>query len=389
MNLHEYQSKEILRLYGVAVPQGGMAETPEQARQWMENLGRDVVLKAQIHAGGRGKAGGVRFATTPQQAEEEARSLLGSRIATPQTGAAGLPVHRLLVEETVAIDKEFYLSFTLDREAGCYCLVASAAGGVDIEETAAKTPERIWRRRIDPCLGLRPFQARRVALGLGLRGESCEEAVTLMGNLYRLFLDRDCSQLEINPLVITGDGQLLAMDVKINLDDNALFRHPQQQALFDESQLDPLEVQARRYDIAYIKMSGTIGCLVNGAGLAMATLDMLQACGGQPANFLDIGGGASREKIAEAFRILLQDQDVKGVFVNIFGGIMRCDLVAQGIVDVVGAACPWPIVVRMAGARVAEGKALLAAAGLKVTCADGLEEGASRMVALLCPPVVE
>ncbi len=389
MNLHEYQSKEILSLHGVAVPQGGVAETPEQARQWWEKLGCDVVLKAQIHAGGRGKAGGIRIATTPQKVEDAARDLLGSRIATPQTGAGGLPVHRLLVEEKVAIERQFYLSLTLDRDAGCYCLVASATGGIDIEKTAAKTPERIWRQRIDPCLGLRPFQARQAALFLGLRGQFCEEAVILMGNLYHLFLEQDCFQLEINPLVLTRGGRLLVLDAKINLDDNALFRHPRRQALFDESQLDPLEVQARRCDIAYIKMSGTIGCLVNGAGLAMATLDMLQECGGQPANFLDVGGGASREKIAEAFRILLQDQDVKGVFVNIFGGIMHCDLVAQGIVDAVGVDCPWPIVVRMAGARVAEGKALLAASGLKVICSDGLEEGVSRMVTLLSLPVSE
>lgn len=384
MNLHEYQAKELFGSYGVPVPQGGVARSAAEAECLAAELGGHCVVKAQIYAGGRGKAGGVRLAKGAAEAAEIAATLLGSTLVTPQTGPAGLPVTQLLVEEAVAIDREFYLSITLDRDAARYCLIVSAAGGVDIEETASQAPEQIHRQLIDPCLGLRSFQARRLARTLGLQGALCEAAVELMLNLYRLFLDLDCSLLEINPLVITGAGQLLAMDAKINLDDNALFRHPQEQALLDHSQLDPLEVQAGRFDIAYIKMSGNIGCLVNGAGLAMATLDVLQECGGQPANFLDVGGGASREKIAEAFRIILQDRQVQGVLVNIFGGIMRCDIVAQGIIDAAAEqACDFPIVVRMAGARVEAGKALLAASGLRVSCVDGLGEGAARIVEVL------
>ncbi len=384
MNLHEYQAKELFRSYGVPVPRGGLACSAAEAERLAVELGGHCVVKAQVYAGGRGKVGGVRLARDSAAAAEIAATLLGSTLVTPQTGPAGLPVTRLLVEEAVAIDREFYLSITLDRHAARYCLIASAAGGVDIEETASLAPEQIHRQLIDPCLGLRSFQARRLARALGLRGTVCEAAVELMLNLYRLFLDMDCSLLEINPLVVTGAGQLLAMDAKMNLDDNALFRHPQEQALLDHCQLDPLEVQAGRFDIAYIKMSGNIGCLVNGAGLAMATLDVLQECGGQPANFLDVGGGASREKIAEAFRILLQDRQVEGVFVNIFGGIMRCDIVAQGIIDAAAEqACDFPIVVRMAGARVEAGKALLASSGLRVRCVDGLGEGAARIVELL------
>ncbi|OEU53362.1 MAG: succinate--CoA ligase subunit beta [Desulfuromonadales bacterium C00003096] len=384
MNLHEYQAKELFRAYGIAVPRGSVAESAKEAQRLAAELGGSCVLKAQVYAGGRGKAGGVQLAKTPAEAGELAAGLIGTVLITPQTGPGGLPVSQLLVEEAVAIEREFYLSLTLDRAAARFCLIASAAGGVNIEETASRAPEQIHRQLIDPCLGLRSFQARRLALALGLRGAICENAVELILNLYRLFLDKDCSQVEINPLVTTVEGQLLAMDAKINLDDNALFRHPQEQALLDHSQLDLLEVQAGRFDIAYIKMSGRIGCLVNGAGLAMATLDVLQERGGQPANFLDVGGGASREKIAEAFRIILQDREVEGVFVNIFGGIMRCDIVAQGVIDAAEAAsCRLPIVVRMAGAQVDAGKALLAASGLNVTCVDGLGEGATRIVEVL------
>jgi succinyl-CoA synthetase beta subunit len=284
-------------------------------------------------------------------------------------------------EKAVAIDREYYLSITLDRAAGRYCLIASAAGGVDIEETASRSPEKIYRHLIDPLIGLRSFQARRIALALGLHGRLAERCVQLMLALYRCFVEKDCSLVEINPLVATTDGRLLAMDAKINLDDNALFRHPEEHQLLDHSQLDPLEVRAGRFDIAYIKMDGNIGCLVNGAGLAMATLDMLQECGGQPANFLDVGGGASREKIAEAFRIILQDREVEGVFVNIFGGIMRCDIVAQGVIDAAREGNrTLPIVVRMAGSRVDDGKRLLLDSGLNVTCVDSLGEGAAHIV---------
>jgi succinyl-CoA synthetase beta subunit len=381
MNIHEYQAKQLFSSYGIPVPPGDVAGSAEEAGQLAACFGGRCALKAQIYAGGRGKGGGVRLVETPEEARTAAGQLLGRLLVTPQTGPEGLPVHRVLVEKAVAIDREYYLSITLDRAAGRYCLIASAAGGVDIEETASRSPEKIYRHLIDPLIGLRSFQARRIALALGLHGRLAERCVQLMLALYRCFVEKDCSLVEINPLVATTDGRLLAMDAKINLDDNALFRHPEEHQLLDHSQLDPLEVRAGRFDIAYIKMDGNIGCLVNGAGLAMATLDMLQECGGQPANFLDVGGGASREKIAEAFRIILQDREVEGVFVNIFGGIMRCDIVAQGVIDAAREGNrTLPIVVRMAGSRVDDGKRLLLDSGLNVTCVDSLGEGAAHIV---------
>jgi succinyl-CoA synthetase beta subunit len=381
MNIHEYQAKQLFSRYGIPVPAGDVAQSAEEAELLAGRLGGRCAVKAQVYAGGRGKGGGVRLVETPEEARAVAEQLLGRVLVTPQTGPQGLPVQRLLVEKAVAIEGEYYLSITLDRAAARYCLIASAAGGVDIEETASRSPEKIHRQVIDPFVGLRPFQARRIALALGLRGALGESCVRLMLALYRCFVEKDCSLVEVNPLVTTADGQLLAMDAKVNLDDNALFRHPEEQGLLDHSQLDPLEVRAGRFDIAYIKMDGNIGCLVNGAGLAMATLDMLQECGGQPANFLDVGGGASREKIAEAFRIILQDRAVEGVFVNIFGGIMRCDIVAQGIIDAAGEDNGnLPIVVRMAGSQVDDGKRLLLTSGLNVSCVDSLGEGAARIV---------
>jgi succinyl-CoA synthetase beta subunit len=381
MNIHEYQAKQLFNSYGIPIPAGDVAGTAEEAERLAMRFGGRCALKAQIYAGGRGKGGGVRLVETPEDARAVAGQLLGRPLVTPQTGPGGLPVRRLLVEKAVAIDREYYLSITLDRAAGRYCLIASAAGGVDIEETASRSPEKVHRLLIDPFVGLRSFQARRMALALGLDGQLAESCVHLMLALYRCFVEKDCSLVEINPLVTTSEGRLLAMDAKINLDDNALFRHPDEHQLLDHSQLDPLEVRAGRYDIAYIKMDGNIGCLVNGAGLAMATLDMLQECGGCPANFLDVGGGASREKIAEAFRIILQDREVEGVFVNIFGGIMRCDIVAQGVIDAAGEEnCNLPIVVRMAGSRVDDGKRLLLDSGLNVICVDSLGEGAARIV---------
>jgi succinyl-CoA synthetase beta subunit len=293
-------------------------------------------------------------------------------------------VRRILVEEAVEIAREFYLSITLDRVTSRYCLIASAEGGVEIEEVAQKSPEKIHVLNIDPLTGLRSYQARKIALALGLTGSLCEDCVALILSLYRACLEKDCSLVEVNPLVVTKAGWLMAMDAKISFDDNAIFRHREYQDMVDYSQLDALEITASKYDLAYIKLDGTIGCLVNGAGLAMATLDVLNECGGKPANFLDVGGGASREKVAEAFKIILQDPDVKGVFVNIFGGIMRCDVIAQGVIEAANEVhCPLPIVVRMDGSQVEEGKKLLMASGLNVQCADNLGDGAQRIVKML------
>jgi succinyl-CoA synthetase beta subunit len=384
MNIHEYQAKEILSAYDIPVPRGRVALTADQVERAAKMMGGHCVVKAQIYAGGRGKAGGVQLVHHPEHAQEVAKELFGKRLVTPQTGPEGLKVRRILVEETVGIAREFYLSITLDRENSRYCLIASAEGGVNIEETASKSPEKILRQSIDPFTGLRSYQARRVALGLGLKGSLCEDCVQLILNLYRLLLEKDCSLVEINPLVVTKAGWLLAMDAKINFDDNAVFRHWEYHDLQDYSQLDPLEISAGKFDLSYIKLSGNIGCMVNGAGLAMATLDVLSENGGEPANFLDVGGGATREKVAEAFKIILQDRDVRGVFVNIFGGIMRCDVIAHGIIEAASEVhCTLPIVVRMDGSQVEEGKQLLLDSGLNVQCVDQLGAGAAAIVQMV------
>jgi len=384
MNIHEYQAKEILSSYSIPVPRGRVALTSDQVERAAKEMGGRCVIKAQIYAGGRGKAGGVKLVHHPEQAQDYGKELFGKRLVTPQTGPEGLKVRRILVEEAVEIAREFYLSITLDRATSRYCLIASAEGGVDIEEVAQKSPEKIHVLTIDPYTGLRPYQARKIALALGLTGSLCEDCVELMLNLYKVVLDKDCSLVEINPLVVTRAGWLMAMDAKINFDDNAIFRHREYPDMMDYSQLDTLEINAGKYDLSYIKLSGNIGCMVNGAGLAMATLDVLKEFGGEPANFLDVGGGATREKVAEAFRIILEDSDVKGVFVNIFGGIMRCDVIAQGIIEAASEVhCTLPIVVRMDGSKVQEGKQLLVDSGLNVQSADSLGEGAERIVKML------
>jgi len=384
MNIHEYQAKEILSSYGIPVPRGRVALTADQVERAAKEMGGRCVVKAQIYAGGRGKAGGVKLVHHPEQAQELGKELFGKRLVTPQTGTEGLKVRRILVEEAVEISREFYLSITLDRATSRYCLIASAEGGVDIEEVARTAPEKIHILNIDPFTGLRPFQARKTALALGLAGTVCEDCVELILNLYRCVLEKDCFLIEINPLVVTRAGWLMAMDAKINFDDNAMFRHREYPDMLDYSQLDPLEITAGKYDLAYIKLSGNVGCMVNGAGLAMATLDVLQEFGAEPANFLDVGGGATREKVAEAFKIILQDGDVKGVFVNIFGGIMRCDVIAQGIIEAAAEVhCTLPIVVRMDGSMVAEGKELLRESGLNVQVGETLGDGAARIVAML------
>ena len=384
MNIHEYQAKEILNAFGIPIPRGRVALTSDQVERASKEFGGRCVVKAQIYAGGRGKAGGVKLVHHPEQAQDYGKDLFGRRLVTPQTGPEGLKVRRILVEEAVEIAREFYLSITLDRGSSRYCLIASAEGGVEIEEVAQKTPEKIHKLFIDPFTGLRPFQARKIALALGLTGTLCEDCVELMLNLYRVCLEKDCALVEINPLVVTKAGWLMAMDAKITFDDNAIFRHREYPDMMDYSQLDTLEINAGKYDLSYIKLAGNIGCMVNGAGLAMATLDVLKECGGEPANFLDVGGGATREKVAEAFKIILEDGDVKGVFVNIFGGIMRCDVIAQGIIEAASEVhCTLPIVVLMDGSQVEEGKLLLAESGLNVQTADNLGDGAARIVKML------
>jgi succinyl-CoA synthetase beta subunit len=384
MNIHEYQAKEILSAFDIPVPRGRVALTADQVERAAKMMGGRCVVKAQIYAGGRGKAGGVQLVHHPEQAHDLAKELFAKSLVTPQTGPAGLKVRRILVEEAVEISREFYLSITLDRQTSRYCVIASAEGGVNIEETAARSPEKIQMLTIDPFMGLRAYQARKIALGLGLKGTLAEDCVQLILNLYRCCLEKDCFLVEINPLVVTKAGWLLAMDAKISFDDNAIFRHWEYHDLMDYSQLDPLEISAGKFDLSYIKLDGTIGCMVNGAGLAMATLDVLSEFGGKPANFLDVGGGATREKVAEAFKIILQDKDVRGVFVNIFGGIMRCDVIAQGIIEAAGEVhCTLPIVVRMDGSQVEEGKKLLLDSGLNVKTADGLGEGAECIVKMV------
>jgi len=384
MNIHEYQAKEILNSFGIPIPRSRVALTADQVERAAKEMGGHCVVKAQIYAGGRGKAGGVKVVHHPEQANDVAKELFGKKLVTVQTGPEGLKVRRILVEEAVEIAREFYVSITLDRQTSRYCLIASAEGGVEIEEVARKSPEKIYMLNIDPFTGLRPYQARKIALALGLTGVVCEDCVELLLNLYKCCVEKDCFLVEINPLVVTKAGWLLAMDGKMTFDDNAVYRHREYPDMMDYSQLDTLEINAGKYDLAYIKLTGSIGCMVNGAGLAMATLDVLKEFGGEPANFLDVGGGATREKVAEAFKIILEDDDVKAVFVNIFGGIMRCDVIAQGIIEAASEVhCALPIVVRMDGSNVEEGKQLLLESGLNVQVGETLGDGARKIVKML------
>ena len=382
MNIHEHQAKELLRRYGVPVPAGEVAFTVEEAVAAAERLGFPCVVKAQIHAGGRGKAGGVKLVRDAAAAQAAAKDLLGKTLVTPQTGPTGRVVRRLLVEQGVAIARELYLGMVVDRAAGRVAVMASTEGGVEIEEVATTAPEKILRETIDPVVGLAPYQGRRLAFGLGLAKDQVGQAVSLMTALARCFVESDCSLVELNPLVVLGDGKLLALDAKIGFDDNALFRHPDLRALRDPSEEDPREVEAAKHDLSYIALEGDIGCLVNGAGLAMATMDTVKAAGGMPANFLDVGGGASTEKVAAAFRIILGDPHVKAIFVNIFGGILRCDVLAEGVVQAareVGLAVP--LVVRMEGTNVEQGKQILTASGLDIISAADMADGAQKAVA--------
>lgn len=383
MKVHEYQAKALLREFGVAVPRGEVATTPVQARDAAERIGGRVVVKAQVHAGGRGKAGGIKVADTPAEADAVAGQILGLRLKTPQTPPEGILVRAVLVEEASAIERELYLSVTLDRARSTHVVMASEAGGMDIEEVAARSPETILREWVHPALGLGDFQARRLAFALGLAGEPLKQGVALIRGLFGLYLARDCSLAEINPLVVTKDGRVLALDAKLNFDDNALFRHPEIAALRDVHEEDPLDVEASKYSLNYIKLDGNVGCMVNGAGLAMATMDIVKLAGGEPANFLDVGGGASPEQIENAFRILSSDPSVKAVFINVFGGILRVDRLAEGIIAAVRKlGLTLPIVLRAEGTNVEQGKKMLADSGLALIMADDMGDGARKAVEL-------
>jgi succinyl-CoA synthetase beta subunit len=383
VKIHEYQAKAILREFGVTVPRGDVVGTPAAARAVAEHLGGPVVVKAQVHAGGRGKAGGIKLASDPAAAEAVARQILGMQLKTPQTPPDGIIVRSVLVEEASEIARELYVSVTLDRAVATHIVMASQAGGVEIEEVAARTPEKITREWAHPALGLQAFQARRLGFGLGLAGDQLKAGVVLIQNFFACYLSRDCALAEINPLVVTRDGRVMALDAKLTFDDNALFRHPEVARLRDVNEETPLDVEASRYGLNYIKLGGTVGCMVNGAGLAMATMDIVKLAGGEPANFLDVGGGASAEQIENAFRILSSDPAVKAVFINVFGGILRCDRLAEGVIAAVKTlGLTAPVVVRMEGTNVELGKRMLAESGLALTTADDMADGARKAVAL-------
>jgi succinyl-CoA synthetase beta subunit len=381
MKVHEYQAKSILARYGVAVPRGEVTDSPAQAREIAKRLGGRVVVKAQIHAGGRGKGGGVQLANDPEQAHDLAGKILGMTLVTPQTGPAGRLVQKVLVEEALDIARELYLGVTLDRSRGLPVVMASLSGGMEIEEVAAKDASAIVREAIDPSTGMFPFQARKLAFALGLSGQSFQGGVALMQALFKAYVETDASLAEINPLLVTRQGAVLALDAKMTFDDNALFRHPDIKEMRDLSEEDPLEVEASRFGLNYIKLDGNVGCMVNGAGLAMGTMDLVKLAGGEPANFLDVGGGANEEQVRNAFRIILSDKNVKGVLINIFGGIMRCDVIAKGVVAAVREmGLSIPIVVRLEGTNVDQGKAILRESGLKIIPADGLADAAQKVV---------
>ncbi|AMG60867.1 ADP-forming succinate--CoA ligase subunit beta [Staphylococcus lugdunensis] len=385
MNIHEYQGKEIFRSMGVAVPEGRVAFTAKEAVEKAKELNSDVyVVKAQIHAGGRGKAGGVKIAKSLSEVETYANELLGKQLVTHQTGPEGKEVKRLYIEQGCDIQKEYYVGFVIDRATDRITLMASEEGGTEIEEVAATTPEKIFKETIDPVVGLSPYQARRIAFNINIPKESINKAAKFLISLYNVFVEKDCSIVEINPLVTTGDGEVLALDAKINFDDNALFRHKDIQELRDLEEEDPKEIEASKYDLSYIALDGDIGCMVNGAGLAMATMDTINHFGGNPANFLDVGGGATKEKVTEAFKIILGDDNVKGIFVNIFGGIMKCDVIAEGIVAAVKEVeLTLPLVVRLEGTNVKRGKEILNDSGLAIEPAATMAEGAQKIVKLV------
>jgi len=382
MNIHEYQAKAILRNFGVPVPEGHVVYNSNSARDWAKRIGEGPwAVKAQIHAGGRGKGGGVKIAKTADEVKRFARGMFGMTLVTHQTGPEGKIVKRVLIENGCNIADEFYLSFLVDRATDRVTLMASAEGGVNIEEVAAQTPEKLFFEVIDPVVGLTAFQSRKIAFKLGFDIAQVKQAVPLLLNLYKAFVETDCSLLEINPLVLTGEGDLLCLDAKLNFDDNALFRHLRIRDLRDYDEEDANEIEASQYDLSYIALNGNIGCMVNGAGLAMATMDIIKHYGGDPANFLDVGGGATIERVTEAFKLILSDDKVKGILVNIFGGIMKCDVIATGVIE--GAkqlGVKVPLVVRLEGTNVELGKKMLAESGLNIVSADGMADAAEKIV---------
>ena len=382
MNIHEHQAKEILAKHGVTVPKGIVVDKPEQAEAAASKLGTDiVVVKAQIHAGGRGKGGGVKLAKSPKEAKKLASDIIGMTLVTPQTGPEGRKVKKVLIEEGMPIAKELYLGILLDRQSSRVLIMASEEGGMAIEEVAEATPEKIIKEIIDPITGVKPFLARKIAFALNLKGNALKQVIPLIVNLYQAFIEEDCDMLEINPLVITEDDRVLVLDAKVNIDDNALYRQKETQAYRDLDEEDPMEVEASKFDLNYIKLDGNIGCMVNGAGLAMATMDIIKHSGGEPANFLDVGGGADEEKIENGFRILLSDPHVKGIFINIFGGILRCDILARGVeIAAKKLHVKVPIVVRMEGTNMEEGHQILNDSGIGVIVADSMKDGAQKIV---------
>ncbi len=382
MNIHEYQAKALLAKYGVAVPKGGVAYTPDEAKGRANELGGAVwVVKAQIHAGGRGKGGGVKLAKSPDEVASLAQQMIGMNLVTHQTGPEGREVKRVYVEEGCDIARELYLGMLVDRATGRITAMASSEGGVEIEEVAAKSPEKILRVAIDPATGMQPFHARKLAFGLGLKGAQVAAATRFMLGMYRAFTDLDASIVEINPLVVSKQDAVIALDAKMNFDDNALFRHKDVAGLRDEDEEDPAELEAAKHDLNYVKLDGNIGCMVNGAGLAMATMDIIKLYGGSPANFLDVGGGATRERVTAAFKLILADPNVEGLLVNIFGGIMRCDVIAEGVVAAAkDVGLHVPLVVRLEGTNVELGKKILGESGLPIVSADNLADAAQKVV---------
>lgn len=384
MKIHEYQAKQILAKFGVQIPRGDVAETPAQAKEIAAKIGGKVVLKAQIHAGGRGKAGGIRVASSPEEAEKIAQEMLGMKLVTYQTGPEGRIVRKLLVEEALDVERELYLGIVIDRAKEAPVVMSSPEGGVEIEKVAAEKPELIFKEYVHPATGLLPFQARKLAYKLGLSGETHKQAVKFISSLYKAFEATDASLAEINPLIITAKGDVLALDAKMNFDDNALPRHPEIQAMRDIYEESPLEVEASKYNLNYVKLDGNVGCMVNGAGLAMATMDIIMHSGGMPANFLDVGGGVSEEAVTNAFKILVADKDVKAALINIFGGIVRCDLVARGIVKAAKeVGLKVPMVVRLQGTNMEEGRRILAESGLAFYSAETMKEAAEKVVSLV------
>ncbi|MBD2845302.1 ADP-forming succinate--CoA ligase subunit beta [Paenibacillus sp. IB182496] len=385
MNIHEYQGKEVLKQYGVVVPEGKVAFTVDEAVEAAESLGTPVVVvKAQIHAGGRGKAGGVKVAKGLDEVRTYASEILGKVLVTHQTGPEGKEVKRLLIEQGCDIQKEYYVGVVVDRGTGRVVMMASEEGGTEIEEVAEHSPEKIFKEAIDPAVGLQPFQARKLAYAINIPGKLVNKAVKFMIALYTAFVDKDCSIAEINPLVVTGDGNVMALDAKLNFDSNALYRHKDILELRDLEEEDAKEIEASKFDLSYIALDGNIGCMVNGAGLAMATMDIIKYYGGDPANFLDVGGGATTEKVTEAFKIILSDPKVKGIFVNIFGGIMKCDVIANGVVEAAKqVGLDRPLVVRLEGTNVELGKTILNESGLNIVAADSMADGAQKIVALV------